>query len=37
MTLQVLRFDGTQVIGSAFLAIDDGIAITAYHVIKNAI
>jgi S1-C subfamily serine protease len=37
MTLQVLRSDGTQVIGSAFLAIDDGIAITAYHVIKDAI
>jgi len=36
MTLVVERFDGTKVTGSAFFAIKDGLAVTAWHVVAGA-
>lgn len=36
MTLTVHRKDGSTVTGSAFLAIQDGLAVTAWHVVNNA-
>jgi S1-C subfamily serine protease len=37
MTLIVEKKDGSVVTGSAFLAIKDGLAITAWHVIQNGV
>jgi S1-C subfamily serine protease len=37
MTLNVTKSDGSKWVGSSFLSIDEGIGITAYHVIQNAI
>lgn len=37
MTLNVIKSDGSRWVGSAFLSIDEGIGVTAYHVIKDAI
>lgn len=36
MTLNVIKDDGAAVMGSAFLSIKDGVAVTAWHVVNNA-
>lgn len=36
MTLKVLNRSGSVVIGSAFISIKDGVAVTSWHVVKNA-
>jgi S1-C subfamily serine protease len=35
-TLVVTRQDGTEILGSAYLAVKDGVAVTAFHVIDQA-
>jgi S1-C subfamily serine protease len=37
MTLTVDKKDGSQALGTAFLTIKDGVAATAWHVVKNAV
>lgn len=36
MTLRVMKNDGSTAMGTAFFALEDGLALTAYHVIQNA-
>ena len=36
MTLKVLKNNGDNVLGSGFMAIKDGIAVTAWHVVRDA-
>lgn len=36
MTLEVVNTEGEKFVGSAFLALEDGIAVTAWHVIHDA-
>lgn len=36
VTLNVTRQDGSQSLGSAFLTLKDGLAVTAWHVVKDA-
>ena len=35
-TLEVETWDGTRVIGSGFLAFEDGMAVTVWHAVRNA-
>lgn len=36
MTLEVVNTEGEKFVGSAFLALEDGVAVTAWHVIHDA-